>query len=198
MKLNFKSTQNRMLAQEAARVLLARFMDGSTSPAEERRLFAFFASSDPGSLSPDLEEVRPMMQWYAAMSPAKKETPRRRFAFRFAGGVAAAVTLLIVAAVAFHHYSSSPSTQPLYASYEGSYIVRNGKRITDISSIYTTLSRAEYTADSISSATDRWLKEVEETADIDIIDEALSAIPDPVLAARIKQEILEDDVNLAY
>ncbi|MDE6437343.1 MAG: hypothetical protein K2K69_07540, partial [Muribaculaceae bacterium] len=71
-----------------------------------------------------------------------------------------------------------------------SYIVRNGVRTTDLAVIYATVAAAEHMADSLNRSADRVLM-----ADLDYdrqaIDEALSAISDPVLAAQLRHDLLD-------
>ena len=45
--------------------LIERFLDGDTTPAEERRIYAFFARH---RYAGDLERYRPMFEWYGCCS----------------------------------------------------------------------------------------------------------------------------------
>lgn len=167
---------------DAARRLADRFMAGDTTPAEERRLFAFFAMAPEGSLPSDLEAMRPMMAWYASLAPA---APRRS---RMRAVAAAAAVVAVVAATAVALMPSRSTDDGLYACYQGSYIIRNGRRVSDVREIYSYLQSAERTADSLAVAAD-----IDIAADIDpgadIVEQALKGIADRELANSIMNEI---------
>lgn len=118
--------------------LAQRFADGLTDVDEERRLFAAFA---PGRRVPaDLEHLRPEMQWYASLLPAAK--PRRRLSVTlFRLGAAAAVAMIVTVAVGyFNRMATLPDD---YLAYTGSYVIRNGEKITDLSRILPEIRRVD-------------------------------------------------------
>ena len=111
--------------------LLERFLDGKTTNAEEKELYAFFAGAD---VPEHLEPYRAMFAWFdggleqeirqAEIPAAPPARPKHRL--RIWGTVAAvaatiALILLIRPTPAVHDFDP----------FEGSYIVRNGVRITD-------------------------------------------------------------------
>ena len=65
---------------------------------------------------------------------------------RVAVCAAAAVLIVAGAAAGFRHYRQ---TERLYATYEGSYIVRGGKKITDLKAILPELRRIERDAEAL-------------------------------------------------
>lgn len=171
-------------ARTAAR-LLERFLDGDSTPAEERALYALYTSTARGSLAPELEARRDMMEWYAAMAPSRR---RRRRIPAIAAGIGAFVA--VAAGVTFALGGSSSDDNGLYACYRGSYVVHNGKRISDLAEIHTALARAEYTADSLLDASERQSQLLESDPEARMIDMAVSSIGNPELAGQIRCQLM--------
>lgn len=168
---------------ETLRCLCARFMDGATSPAEERAIYRAFAAAAPGSLDPDLERMRPMMEWYASLTPRRHRTPLH------IAGIAAGLALLIATGAVLGNAARADNA--LYARYEGSYEIRNGKRISDVRSIYAALLQAEHTADSIIMLLDSRSEEFSDLeTDEHFLDDALGSIADTALAHELRRDIL--------
>jgi len=164
--------------------LVERFLDGATTPAEEKTIYHFYAVHP--ELPDELEQYRDMFGWYAAMEPK-----RARRSWRSAAA-AAAVAVLVVAGVGiFALIADNSEERSLYASYEGSYIVRNGQRIDDIRAIYSSLACAEQYADSIMSEADRKAADFERNCEQSVIDQAFSAIDDPEVASELKKEMFQ-------
>ena len=166
-------------------LLIDRFFAGETSPAEEREIYAYFASVDDAG---ELERYRPMFGWYEGLSGHKPmAVPRsRRRRWLAVAGVAAAVALAV--GISFTFFTPADRVpDDLYAVYQGSYVMRDGKRVTDISRIYNDLVKAEALADSLgrldSSKPDEAIEE-------SLVDNALRGISDPELAAQIRRDIL--------
>ena len=127
--------------------LIGRFLDGATSNAEEQQLYRYFESSD--NIAPQLKKYAPMFRWYAGgmteplpQQPAVRQRSLTSTLLRMTG-VAAAVLLLAGAGYAYHEHAIH---QRLYATYEGSYIIRDGKMITDIDKILPELRQLEHEA----------------------------------------------------
>lgn len=121
--------------------LIGKFMDGATSNAEEQMLYAYFAGTD---IAPELERYKAMFGWFAGgmagpLPQQAKRRPAMRRVLRWTG-VAASALLLLGAGICYHGHSER---QKLYATYEGSYIIRNGKKITDLKVILPELKRVE-------------------------------------------------------
>ena len=171
-------------ARTAAR-LLERFLDGDSTPAEERALYALYTSTARGSLAPELEARRDMMEWYAAMAPSRR---RRRRIPAIAAGIGAVVA--VAAGLAFAIGGGSDDDNDLYACYRGSYVVHNGKRISDLAEIHTALARAEYTADSLLNASERQSQLLESDPEARMIDMAVSSIGNPELAGQIRCQLM--------
>lgn len=116
--------------------LIERFFEGKTSNAEEQQLYAFFERQDiPSALLP-YKEV--FCYFETGIAAECKEMPklvlpveskkRKRTLWLIAVSVAASLLLLLFNTVGM---KQSVSFNP----YEGSYIVRNGVRITDMDQI---------------------------------------------------------------
>lgn len=113
-----------------------RFLDGSTTPAEEKALYAFFAHAH--RLPEELEQYRMMFAWYAAGMPDTPEefaTGYRSHTLRlrhtewrlWGSSAAAAVALLVAGGYLFtHRHSAIPDG---CEAYRGSYVMVDGQRI---------------------------------------------------------------------
>ncbi len=174
-------------ARTAAR-LLERFLDGDSTPAEESALYALYTSTARGSLAPELEARRDMMEWYAAMAPSRRS---RRRVTAIAAGIGTFVA--VAAGVTFAVGGGSDDDSGLYACYRGSYVVHNGKRISDLAEIHTALARAEYTADSLLDASERQSQLLESDPEARMIDMAVSSIGNPELAGQIRCQLMCTD-----
>lgn len=121
--------------------LIGRFLDGRTSNAEEQQLYDYFSEEN---VAPELMQYREMFRWYATGMPEHKDksivlphltkTTRR--------WLAAAASLLLLIGIGFG-YRSYQKQQSEYAIYEGSYIIRDGKKITDLRQILPILKATE-------------------------------------------------------
>lgn len=117
-----------------------RFEQGLTDVAEERRLFADFAKAP--TLPPDLEELRPMMLWYASLAPAEEQQSQRRHSFPVWLSAAAVVAVLMTVGISFIT-GGVMSGDPDLHLYAGSYVMRNGVKDTNLRRILPELKRAE-------------------------------------------------------
>lgn len=129
--------------------LVAKFLDGATSNEEERRLYDYFTGSRVAS---HLHKYKAMFEWYAGgmaapLPPVAEPKGRRARTVpmwaKVAAGAAAAVLIVAGASVAYQRHAK---TERMYAIYSGSYIVRGGKKITDLKVIMPELRRIEHEA----------------------------------------------------
>ena len=179
------------LTEETAALLVEAFLDGATSPAEEESLYAFFRTSSVGSLSPALEEYRPMFSWYDGLKKIENNRMSTFWSkFRYAGVACAAAAL--VAGASFIVRDASAVENPLYAQYDGSYIIRDGKRISDMDMILSTVMQAELLADSLEAVAAREEEMLDCDYDRILVETALSNVADPALASALKSELLDD------
>lgn len=126
---------------ERLRQTVKRFEAGETTVAEERRLFARFSQGK--SLPSDLEPLRPMMQWYAAMTPPK--TVRRGAATVKWIGIAASLAVVATLSVGLIRTATDRDLD----ARAGSYIITNGIKNTNIAAILPDLDHAENTVKQI-------------------------------------------------
>lgn len=116
--------------------LVNRFLDGATTNAEEQTLYDYFTGEN---IAPELMQYRDMFRWYSAGMPEMK-AKQRRMSLRRILALAASVLLLVGIGFGVHRYQK---LQEEYALYEGSYIIRNGVKTTDISKILPELKATE-------------------------------------------------------
>lgn len=113
---------NMHISDTEARQLTEKFMAGATSRAEEKRLYRYYGRKHIAS---DLEENRQMMQWYAAGMQQSKPRQRKQ---NWRPAAAAAAIIGIATGVGLWHGGDSGK----YMAYEGSYVMINGKKVTDL------------------------------------------------------------------
>ena len=127
--------------------LIERFFEGMTSNEEEKELYVFFSQDD---IPNHLAKFKPVFEYFnegiAEDAVEKKKTrtlhqektshKRRKQILYTISGIAASILLLLSA-----HYILNKNTSG-FDPYEGSYIVRNGVRITDMDIIRPELEKA--------------------------------------------------------
>jgi len=111
--------------------LVERFFDGQTSNEEERELYDFFSSENVP------EHLFPYRQVFAYFETGIKEevnyqTPERKNIQSFRKKkitiwASIAASILILISFGIYHFTREKEFNP----YEGSYIIRNGIKITD-------------------------------------------------------------------
>ncbi|MDE5553814.1 MAG: hypothetical protein K2J10_01350 [Muribaculaceae bacterium] len=182
--LAFPFKTKSVISDDEARRMTRLFLDGDTSAEQEKKLYDYFAQRKVAS---DLECYREMFGWYAGLESASKSTnDNRRHRTRLIA-VAASISALLLIGVGLiaglPKNSGSLSPDGIYA---GSYIIRNGKKITDIKQILPELRQADRYIDSTLSAFNR-------PAVIDpeksIISDALRNIDDPEIKAMLLADI---------
>lgn len=123
-----------------------RFLAAETTLAEEQELYKFFRQPD---LPPMAEQLRPMFGWYAELPDTATRSNNTRRLIRLKiwhrWSIAASLALLlgIGAFLQFNPLRSASDINPEYLAYEGSYIMRDGKKITDLSVVVPEIKRAE-------------------------------------------------------
>jgi hypothetical protein len=123
--------------------LINRFFEGLTSNPEEKELYGFFAGEDiPEHLykykpvfsyfeSGIQNENQPDSTWEISLQPKKK---------RIWVWIGVAASLLVLLGLWVFHPKENQSFDP----YEGSYIIRNGVKITDPKAIRPEIERSLY------------------------------------------------------
>ena len=125
-----------MMKEKEIRQLIERFLEGATTNAEEQILYDYFNGKD---VADSLRPYREMFQWYAAGMPEQKAKPSKR---PYAKWLAIAASMLFLVGIGFG-YRYYQEQQELYAIYEGSYIIRDGIKNTDIRQILPELQATE-------------------------------------------------------
>ena len=117
--------------------LLDKYMDGTSTLDEEAILSEYFRGKD---IPQEWEDYRQLFQEIEEMRP-QPQTIKSRMG-RSYKWIAIAASLLILVGIGFgvRQYQDQ---QEQYAIYEGSYIIRDGKKITDIKQILPELKATE-------------------------------------------------------
>ena len=125
-----------MMKEKEIQQLIERFLEGETTNAEEQMLYDYFNGRD---VADSLKPYQEMFRWYAARMPEQKANPKRRTYAKWLS-IAASILLLVGIGFGYRYYQEQ---QELYAIYEGSYIVRDGVKNSDIKQILPELQATE-------------------------------------------------------
>lgn len=165
--------------KENAEKWIERFLQGETTNEEELELYRFFANKD---VPPRLDKYRKMFGWYAngmkdPLPKAKSHhaTIKRLHPIWLKLSIAAIVVL--ACGISLHLYFNQ-NTLPDYSCYEGSYIIRNGKKITDLNVIMPELQKTMKEAEQKEAYINRSMKRAESDPEKEIEKQILENIPD--------------------
>lgn len=177
MKLfNFK-TRKYSISDDEARRLTALFLDGATSIDEEKLLYAYYRAT---RIAYDLLQYKDMFCWYDALSNPDE---RKNAIAKSRGLIAASITIAVLVTISL--FSIKTIDTEVCDIYAGSYIIRDGKKITDISKILPELRRADHIADSTMTAISN---ESPDNIEHEAITSAIASINDP----QIREMLLAD------
>ena len=133
-----------MIDDNNIKIWLNRFFDGETTCEEERELFSYFLQKN---ILLEVEQYREMMLWYdAGLQVSQKNAieennvKNRWFMSQY---ISIAASIVIVLTVGFSYIKQNLHNKELYEIYEGSYIIENGVRNTDLSEILPILQENE-------------------------------------------------------
>ena len=120
-----------------------RFLDGTTTCTEEQKLYEYFSKKE---IAPEARHYREMMTWYASRmaTPIVNHKRKRSFSIKhwiYTISIAASIALLCTLGIKL--YNSQSEVHDEFNIYEGSYIIRNGEKITDLNLIMPELIEAE-------------------------------------------------------
>lgn len=180
LNLNFRS-RKAIISDESARRLTAEFLDGATEPAQERQLYDYYTS---GHVADDLKAYIDMFAMYASLAPVPASVKSGKTS-RVIWSVAASVAVIAAVGVALF-FGGSYGRSDNDSLYAGSYIIRDGKKITDIKAIMPLLRSADDYVDSTMRQVDILYPDDYETV---IIENALAGITDPQLKAELLANI---------
>ncbi|MCM1164359.1 MAG: hypothetical protein NC339_08955 [Muribaculaceae bacterium] len=133
-----------MINKDNYKEYIDRFLSAETTLAEETEMYAWFSGSD---LPPEAEKWREMFGWYDSLQPrelpaAKPRSKRLTRVLRWCSA-AASVAVLVVLGVIAARSAMHTDINPEYLAYEGSYIVRDGVKITDLSIVVPAILKRE-------------------------------------------------------
>lgn len=184
---------NKSLSVKDAAGLIEIFLDGATSPAQEDALYAFYRRHKSGTLPDELEKYRAMIQWYWSLKPNKASGKpfgyiwsRLRYVAVSCGVACIVVAILLVSK------TGHASSNQLYAQYDGSYVIRNGQRISDMDAIFPAILKAERIADSLETIANLREEFVDTEYDRELVEAALANVADVRLASELKSQLLND------
>lgn len=151
-----------MKSREQIKLLVEKFLDGRTTNAEERELYAWFRSAD---VPEEWAELKAMFEWYDAGMPddVGEAKPHVELSSRISGrglwfmvgalsGVAASVVVALT--MWFAYGQTNDDSLSVYA---GSYIVDNGIRYDDIDDIEGDIEDLLARADAIEESANELL-----------------------------------------
>ena len=176
---------NHTVSHSEARRLTALFMDGDTTLAQERLLYRYFSQTD---VADDLQEYREMFMLLAQVAneepSAKDASGGSGSIFRWLA-VAASVALILTIGVALLQPDSECAYDPACFAqvYGGSYVVRNGQRITDPAEIEREVRRAEEYMEAQDRMLENYLNSLE--------DIEQSVIDETFLSPKTREIILQ-------
>lgn len=169
-------------ADEAGR-LTRRFLDGETDLAEEKLLYAYYSSPH---VDQSLKRYCDMFAWYESLQPKDEKQDIRPVSGRIIAAAASIAVVVLAGIGIVVNYNSHDAPSYAESIYAGSYIIRDGKKITDIDAILPELQRAERLVDSTLIAVSSYDSANPELA---VLENVLNAIPDPDV-----QEMLRSDM----
>ena len=131
---------------------LTRFFNGDTSCDEEKALFAYFRQTNIPS---SVEQYREMMEWYDTglqreyneHEISQKKSWILNPGYRYISLVASIVILFTVGLNIIKVEKRNRELIELYEIYDGSYIMENGIKNTDLSEILSEVQRVESLVD---------------------------------------------------
>lgn len=178
------------LTHDQLRSLVELFLDGGTTPAQEQALYRAFSSAPVGSLPSDLEANRLMLAWFDSYSTSVARPKKISFFRRYViAGIAC--TLAAMIGVGFYLVKSdSANANPLIAQYNGSFMIENGRKITDVNKIFNKIMEAERMTDSLERVAANQENIIMTDYDVLLVESTLSNVADRELAALLKNELL--------
>ncbi|GHT26414.1 hypothetical protein FACS189432_00780 [Bacteroidia bacterium] len=143
--------------------LIARFFDGLSSNAEERELYAFFSQEE---IPAHLQSYQPVFTYFETgineevnqpkvVQPVKIQTNQKKTLL----WISIAASLLVFISIRLLYMSGTPDFDP----YEGSYIIRNGVKITDPKIVRPEIEKTLQTAMLQEAEYEELLEEINES-----------------------------------
>ena len=190
-----------MTTLDDIRLLAERFFDGDTTVEEERTLYAFYSSH--AALPADMEQYRPLITDLGGMDFGETDLGSMDFGETDLGGMdfgdekpahpaqgirhKLLVTLsgiaasLLVCITVYSLLQNHHERQQFAATYEGSYVIQDGKRIDDLSLIKTDIEHAISQAESMETHME------EQNAAVDAAEEDILKHASPEQRAQLEE-----------
>ncbi len=162
---------------------LARFMDGETSNAEEAALYAYFRSHKiEVEADPELASYRDMLA-YLETGMADDALPKLRHTrlWKYVATVAAAC---IVVVAGLYGWRRQQAWQRFAATYEGSYMIIDGKTISDLRELRPALLAALRESEQVEQETLESLRRQQEAEHL-LLEELLKNTEEPTIRQLI-------------
>ena len=146
---------------------IRRFMEGETTNEQEQAIYRYFRTQ---RVPAHLKSYQAMFAWYEQGMPQKLAPKKRSFRLAVQAWRAGLVAILVlgIGLSCFLLRESSTAKSEEWACYEGSYVVINGKRNSNIDEIMpqilATLRQAEETEKRMQERLDE-IKRLEEYAE---------------------------------
>ena len=140
--------------------LIERFFEGQTSNEEERKLYAFFANEN---IPERLLLYRPVFEYFETgireeESTGQKKNIQSTSSKKIRIWISIAASLLILISFGIYHFTREKEFNP----YEGSYIIRNGVKITDPKIVNPEIEKTLYFVQEQEEKNNRLLRQLEE------------------------------------
>lgn len=119
-----------------AKEWIDRFLDGTTTNAEEKELYRFFIE---GNVPDNLKKYQQMFQWFADGMPGDPRAQKTKVVNLVQISMKVAASIVLVCGLGLGMYQVA--FQKKYAFLEGSYIIRDGRKVTDLKSILPELRK---------------------------------------------------------
>lgn len=180
--------------------LIDRFMAGETSLEEEKLLYGYFARTD---VPTEFEPYREMFRWYAdlgetdcnstssasEMQAADKPQSRRGKIFAVfrpwhIAGIAAMIAV-VICTMFFFRPSTTIDIPEEYLCYKGSYIIRDGKKITDLNIVVPEIIRIQQIVEESLHCSDDYFIDADDAFINAAFDE--SDLNDPIIKEFIDE-----------
>lgn len=154
-----------MKSRDQIAELVEKFLDGRTTNAEERELYAWFSTAE---VPEEWSDLKAMFTWYEEGMPEQTQTkqaekPRSRrsmwLSLGSVAGIAASVALIITLMPSDidDYVDLSHPTPNQVNMYEGSYIVEQGVRTDDLAYIEGDIEELLERADNLEQRADELL-----------------------------------------
>lgn len=148
-----------------------KFLDGETTCREEKELYDYFSRP---TLPQDAEAYREMFAWYSSLQIDTENTNKnsihhlsddasshvRILHLRPWQWISVAATVALLLSAGFIFQPTREYVSEEYMAYQGSYIIRDGKKITDLNIVVPEILRTEQMLDEQLSQMDRSFDEM--------------------------------------